>query len=72
MVFVLDVEVEHREVHHKAENAHERLKFSKTLESKDQKWEQHLLLMNVETVQEERHRGQEETKKEVLWSWVSH
>jgi hypothetical protein len=54
MVFVLDVEVEHREVDNKTENTHEGFEFSETLEPKDQKGQQHLLLMDVETIQEER------------------
>jgi hypothetical protein len=50
MVFVLDIEVEHREVDNETENTHKRLKFSETLEPEDQKREQHLLLMDMETV----------------------
>jgi hypothetical protein len=50
MVFVLDVEVEHREVDNETENTHKRFKFSETLEPEDQKREQHLLLMDMETV----------------------
>ena len=72
MVFVLDVEVEHREVDNETENTHEGFEFSETLESKDQKGQQHLLLMDVETIQEERYRGQEETQQEVFSRGVSH
>jgi hypothetical protein len=59
MIFVLDIEVEHGEVDDEPENTDKGFEFSETLETEDQKGQQHLLLMDVETVQEERHRGEE-------------
>ena len=72
MVFVLDIEVKHGEVDDESENAHEGFELSETLESEDQKRQQHLFLVHVETVQEERQGGQEQTEKEVLGGRVSH
>jgi hypothetical protein len=59
MIFVLDVEVEHGEVDDETENTDKGFEFSETLEAEDQEGQQHLLLVDVETVQEERHRGEE-------------
>lgn len=72
MVFVLDVEVKHRKVNDKAENTNEGLEFRESLETEDEKWEQHLFLVDMKTVQEERDGGEEQTQKEVLRRWVSH
>ena len=59
MIFILDVEVEHGEVDYETENTHKGFEFSETLETEDQRGQQHLLLVDVEAVQEERHRGEE-------------
>jgi hypothetical protein len=55
MIFVLAIEVEHGEVDYETENTDKGFEFSETLEAEDQEGQQHLLLVDVETVQEERH-----------------
>lgn len=45
--------MEHGEVHDESENAYEVFKLGKSLQPEDQEWEQHLLLVDMETVQKE-------------------
>lgn len=45
--------MEHGEVHDESENAHKMFKLSKSLQAEDKNWEQHLLLVDMETVQKE-------------------
>jgi len=53
MVLILDIEMKHGEVHDESKDAYEVLELGEGLQTENEEGQEHLLLVDMETVQEE-------------------